>query len=59
MDCKHEFIGTDKGVTCSLCGLHLSHDEYVEYLLTGKMPAPEPEKPAPAKRRTKKKEANE
>ena len=56
MDCRHEFIGTDSGVTCAVCGLHMSHDEYVEYLRSGKEPASE--KKAPAARRAKKKEAD-
>ena len=27
--CKHEWVGGADGVTCRLCGAHLTHDEYV------------------------------
>ena len=30
--CKHVFIGHKDGVTCKLCGLKMTHDEYVASL---------------------------
>lgn len=30
--CEHIYIGSKDGVTCKLCGHHLTHEEYVESL---------------------------
>lgn len=54
MDCAHKFTGHADGVTCQLCGLRMTTDEYVAYLNT-------PEEKRPVKQPTrarKKKEAS-
>lgn len=56
MTCNHKFRGHKDGVTCMICGLNMTPDEYQEYLNHS---APEaPEKPArkPARKPAKKKE---
>ena len=32
MKCKHQFQGHANGVTCLLCGFHLTQDEYVKIM---------------------------
>ncbi|WP_219718834.1 hypothetical protein [Massilicoli timonensis] len=32
MKCKHQFQGHADGVTCLLCGFHLTQDEYVKIM---------------------------
>lgn len=57
MDCKHEFIGHAEGVTCSLCGLKMTQEEFRKYLKGEKVQeevAPKEPKVAP-KKTTKKK----
>lgn len=57
MTCNHKFRGHKDGVTCMICGLNMTPDEYQEYLNPS---APEaPEKPAtkPRKPAKKKEEA--
>ena len=46
-ECSHQFIGTQRGVHCTRCGLLLSPAEYAR-LLHPEGPEPKkPEKPAP------------
>lgn len=57
MTCNHKFRGHKDGVTCMICGLNMTPDEYQEYLNHSAPDAPEapeaPEKPArkPAKKK--------
>ena len=61
MTCNHKFRGHKDGVTCMICGLNMTPDEYQEYLNPSVPEAPEaPEKPArnPRKPAKKKEEDN-
>lgn len=56
-DCKHIFVGRADGVHCTLCGLHLTAQQYHE-LLHPPEPQADTEPPqAKPKRTRKKKEA--
>lgn len=60
--CQHIFEGRADGVTCRLCGYHMTPEEYAEYLHPSAPEAPTGEtqtEPAPKKPRAsrKKKEA--
>ena len=53
MDCKHRFQGHKDGVTCLLCGLRMTPEEYAEYLYPSTPEEPEnipdaPEEPEEA-----------
>lgn len=52
-ECNHTLIGGADGVRCKKCGLHMTHDEYQEFLKP--KPKAQDEKPAPKPRTTKKK----
>lgn len=41
---KHDFIGHGNGVTCKLCGLNLTHEEYKAYLKEKDAPKPSKKK---------------
>ena len=43
MDCNHVWVGRKDGVTCKLCGEHLTASEY-RRIFTQKKPEKEPEK---------------
>ena len=45
MPCNHKFRGHKDGVTCLLCGLRMTPEEYAEYLRPS---APEEPENAPA-----------
>lgn len=53
MSCNHVWVGRKNGVTCKLCGEHLTASEY-RRLSTQKEPEKEPEKQTAAKSRRKK-----
>ena len=53
MSCSHVWVGRKNGVTCKLCGEHLTVSEY-RRLSTQKEPEKEPEKQTAAKSRRKK-----
>lgn len=57
MICNHVFVGRKDGVYCKICGMHMTTDEYKDFL----NPATTPEAKKPARRRTakKKEEAND
>ena len=55
MMCEHIFKGHAEGVTCKLCGLRMTTDEYMAYLGTPE----EPEAPKKPKRARKPKEEPE
>lgn len=38
MECKHEWLSDENGVTCLICGLHLTQDEFQAYLRDEKLP---------------------
>lgn len=50
MECNHVFEGRADGVQCKLCGLHMTPDEYAQYL---RSPSEE-KKPEPVRRGRKK-----
>lgn len=47
MECNHRFEGHADGVTCQLCGLRMTADEYAAYLNipAEQNPAGRPKKP--------------
>lgn len=51
MTCNHKFRGHKDGVTCMICGLNMTPDEYQEYLNPSapEAPAKKPRKPAKKK----------
>lgn len=55
MTCNHKFRGHKDGVTCIICGLSMTPDEYQEYLNSSAPEAPEaPEAPAKKPRKPRK-----
>lgn len=49
MECKHRYIGSSDGVTCTLCGEHWTHEQYVaSFAEKGQT---EPSAPAPEKKK--------
>lgn len=61
MTCNHKFRGHKDGVTCMICGLNMTPDEYQEYLNPSAPEAPEAPAKKPRKPAKKKEEetANE
>ena len=54
-ECSHVFIGTADGITCKICGLHMTVEEYREYL----QPSGKTKNPAKPKQARKKAKTNE
>ncbi len=55
MSCNHQFIGHARGVTCKICGLSMTPDEYRAFIMPEKParavePTPEVKKPASTKK---------
>lgn len=57
MTCNHKFRGHKDGVTCMICGLNMTPDEYQEYLNSSAPEAPEAPAKKPRKPAKKKEEA--
>lgn len=57
MTCNHKFRGHKDGVTCMICGMNMTPDEYQEYLNPSAPEAPEAPAKKPRKPAKKKEEA--
>lgn len=57
MTCNHKFRGHKDGVTCMICGLNMTPDEYQEYFNPSAPEAPEAPAKKPRKPAKKKEEA--
>lgn len=54
MSCNHQFIGDAEGVTCELCGIRMTAEEYRSFL-SGEFPRKEePQETEAPKKRTRK-----